>query len=148
MTTPAHADPRLDVPALVIGATGLGLLAVGSLWPWFAASGGIDEVFGTLPSPVLLWVTVLTAGVALVLGLAGRRIGWAWGAVGLMLVIAVAAASTGDPGWMCWDGVDAEGNMVGGCEEDEWTPMPLVFAAGLALVTVAILRAVLAARRR
>jgi hypothetical protein len=60
----------------------------------------------------------------------------------------VAAALTTDPSWMCVDGFDDEGNMVGGCEEDEWTLAPVASAAGLALSSVGTALAGVWARRQ
>src|SRR5699024_3577652 len=112
----------------LVGMVAVACLMIGAVWPWLTAPGG---PYGQPPSPVMLWLTVLAGAATIVLALTRPRLVPI--ALALVVVGAAAAWLTAEPSWMCWDGVDAEGNMVGGCEEDEWTAIPFVFAAGVVL---------------
>ncbi|WP_156252050.1 hypothetical protein [Pseudactinotalea terrae] len=140
MTTPARI---FRDPAYWVGMLAIACLMVGAVWPWFAGANG---VVGVPPSRVLLWLTVIAGIGTLVVALLRPRLVLI--PLALLLVSAFATATSADPGWMCWDGVDADGNMVGGCVEDEWTPIGYVFAAGVLLSVVVAATAWLRSRRR
>lgn len=136
--------PNISKAALVIGALGVACLVVGSIWPWLTSPMGL---IGTLPSPWLLWSTVVAAVATMAAIGRDARPRWLWSLVAVTIIAALAARSTADPGWMCWDGRDAAGNPVGDCGQDWWTPMPIVFAVGVALVVGAAVMARLARPR-
>ncbi|WP_420113985.1 hypothetical protein [Pseudactinotalea sp.] len=135
----------LNRPAILTAALGIGCLVAGALWPWFGSPVG---PLGTLPTPWLLWSTVAAAlAVALtILGAAHTR--WPLILAAVVVLASIATRVSADPGWMCWDGVDDAGNMVGGCEDDRWTPAPIVFAVGAALTVVAAVLTRLGSRPR
>lgn len=131
-------------PALVTAAVGVVCLVAGAIWPWFTSPVGL---LGSLPSPWWLWSTV-AAGIGVLVVVAFRaRPRWAWLLVVVLVIAAFGARASADPGWMCWDGLDDDGNMIGGCEDDTWTPAAIIFAAGVALTVVAAFLAHMAARR-
>lgn len=131
--------------ALAAGAIGLGCLVIGATWPWLTSTGP-SGLLGDLPAPWLLWLPVLAAVVGLALGFLGARLRWLLLPAVVALAATVVASVTADPGWLCVDGFDDEGNMVGGCHGDEWTLSPVVFAVGLLLSGIGAVLASLARR--
>jgi len=135
------------VSLLAVATAALGIcgLVAGAIWPWLTNPAGL---IGELPPSWLLWMAVPAAGAALVLGFLGARLRWLMLPGAVMLAVVVGSVLAADPSWMCWDGVDDDGNMIGGCEDDEWTVVPVVFAVGAVLTMAATVIASVSARRQ
>lgn len=125
------------VPALVIALAGLALLVAGALLPWLENPSGVPISDSARP-PVAVWASVGSAILTLVLH---RRPRWMLAALGLTLACVVLCVLQVQPAGMCWDGVDADGNPVGGCEEEVYTWVAPAYMVGAALTVLGALAA-------
>jgi hypothetical protein len=114
--------------ALALAGLGLVGLVLGTVMPWFRESD-ID----TGGTPVSVPLLAASAAAALVTLTFHWRPRWIWLPLAAMVMLVVLASLTPDPGSICVDGVDGDGNPAGFCASDEWTRAPVVYGVGAAL---------------
>ncbi len=119
---------RTRMIALVLACLGLVGLLAGTVMPWFRETD-ID----TGGTPVAVPLLAASAAAALVTLVLHRRPRWIWLPLAATVVLVVLASLTPDPGSICVDGVDTDGNPVGFCASDEWTLAPVAYGVGAAL---------------
>lgn len=119
--------------ALLLGLLSVAAVLAAALLPWLETPSG--QTIGTGPSRVLLVLAVAGAVAAVA---AQRRPGWALIPLLVLVVVTAVAVVTTEPGAMCWDGVDEDGDPVGGCEQDSLTAAPALLGLGSALAMLGL----------
>lgn len=104
------------VPRVLAALAGL-LPLIGFFVPVVAYDGGFDEQY-LHEMPVALTHLPFVVFALIVAAIAWPKLpGRVWGAIAMVVSVALVASLFPLLGqWLCWDGVDAQGNPIGGCE--------------------------------